>query len=256
MGFFKSKLSQNNEKKKENKPLTQTVNQTVVGNTQTVNQVEKKLTDTVIGNNQTVEQETEKDYAIYASGEFDKNLFIPKIRYKRLVEKKLIVVLIENTTEVAKAKDTLNKIIKSKIIESLVSSGVVCIINYGTTVRQREIWEVPTLEDIAFLCDDDIGNNACLYDALVEAESLISKQYINVLEKEQERVKISDFEVIGIGTCKDTCSKASKEFATEKFCEMVRQPKVVTKYFCLTEENFNSAAEIGFRSIGAIFKKY
>ena len=95
-----------------------------------------------------------------------------------------------------------------------------------------------------------------MFDALVELEFLVSNSYMKLEEKENEDILIDNIEVIGIGTCTDNCSKVSKEVAIDCFCKVARKPGITTKYFCLTDETFTQAAEIGFHSIGAIFKNY
>ena len=67
---------------------------------------------------------------------------------------------------------------------------------------------------------------------------------------------IDSIEIIGIGTCKDSGSMHLKETAQNSFYQVVSKPKITTKYFCLTEGNMVSAAEMGFRSIGAILRSF
>lgn len=172
----------------------------------------------------------------------------PKTVFQPLVDKKLTIILIENTTKVAKESNIFLTDVKK-----LVPSGLVSIINYGSTVRQSEIVEVETFDKSIFLYDD-IRDDACLYDALVDLESLVSREYMHIDEK--KRIRVSNIEIIGIGTCTDTCSKSSKEVGIDCFCKVASKFKVVTKCFCLTEENFIDAAEIGFHSIGAIIRNY
>lgn len=180
-----------------------------------------------------------------------KTSVVHKTVYKRTVDKKLTIVLVENTAEVAKEKDTLIKIVKS-----LGPSGLVSIINYGSAVRQSEIFELSEFDEVNLLCTEDIGDRACLYDALKKLENLVYKEYMHIEEKEKERIIIKEIEVIGIGTGKDNCSKVTKDSGIDSFCRIARKPKVTTKYFCLTEDTFINVAEIGFRSIGAIFRNY
>lgn len=174
-----------------------------------------------------------------------------KTIFKRIVDKKLTIILIESTFEVFKVKE-----IVLKIVRSLVSPGLVSIINYGSTVKQSEIFDVSIFNGNVLLCDTYIGDSACLYDALIDLESLISKEYMHIEENENEKVRINQIEVIGIGTCTDNCSKVTKEAGIDCFCKVINKHNITTKYFCLTEETFMNAAEIGFRSIGAILRDY
>lgn len=167
--------------------------------------------------------------------------------YKRLVNKKLTIVLMENTTKVAKQKEKV-----LQIANNIMKTDLICFINYCDTVEISEIGNNNL--DISYV--KVLGDKACLFDALIEAEKLVSSKYLTIEEKETERVCIDSIEIIGIGTCTDNASKASKEDALSSFFEISRKQKVATKYYCLTDEYFLNAAEIGFRSIGSILRNY
>lgn len=175
---------------------------------------------------------------------------IPEYKfYKPIVKKKLTVLLIENTKQMAEHKEVL-----SRIFRSLQLNDLVCVINYGSTVHKGKILESSEWNNSDFLCEDDLGEKSCLYDALVELEAFVSTQYFKTTEKDKERVQINSVEVIGIGTCKDNGSKTTKDTAIERFYWLSNKSYVSTKYFCLTENNFLDTAEMGFRSIGAIIR--
>ena len=113
------------------------------------------------------------------------------------------------------------------------------------------------MSSVKLFDEDDIGQNSCLYDALTVLGSLVFKHYMSVEEKISERVTINQIEVIGIGNCVDNCSsELSKDFGTEAFYRVAKNPNVMTKYLCLSEETFMNAAKIGFHSIGSISRKY
>lgn len=171
--------------------------------------------------------------------------------YKKLVEKKLSIILIEDTTLVSQEKTKLVQIIKG-----LVTEGKACIITYGEDVKQSEVFDVLPNGGIPFPVNEKIGDTACLYDALIEIEKLVSDKHNKTEETDTQRIMISDIEIIGIGTCKDNGSKVSKDEALDAFYKVASKHRVMTKYFCLTEESFMDAAEVGFRSIGAIFRNY
>lgn len=177
--------------------------------------------------------------------------FLPKTVYKRLVNKKLTIILVENTATVAGQKDKV-----LQIVENFVRSDLLCIINYGATVNASEILDVSNRKDLTIMYDEGAGEESHLYDALIELEKIVSDKYLKTEEKETERVSIDSVDVIGIGTCRDTGSTASKEDALDKFHLLSLKSKVVTKYYCLTDAYFIGAAEIGFHSIGAISNAY
>lgn len=174
----------------------------------------------------------------------------PKIEVVR-EETKLIVILVENTAEVAKEKEKLEQIVKS-----LANTGHVCVINYGTTVREGAKIEATSFNSNTIICNDDIGDKACLYDALITTESVIKKYYNSVVWLKFKRARITSVEIIGIGRCIDNYSFNLKSTAINAFENTVISTKATTKYFCLSEENFIDAATIGFRSIGSISRSY
>ena len=116
--------------------------------------------------------------------------------------------------------------------------------------------DIISFDDNSLLSEDNEQNAICLYDALKALEDLVNKEYMVIHEKEFERERINQIEIIGIGTCKDNCSVVSKEEGIESFCNVAKKLNITTKYFCITEESFVSAAEIGFHSIGAISRNY
>lgn len=178
--------------------------------------------------------------------------FFPKTVYKRLVNKKLTIILLENTATVAKQKDKV-----LQIVENFVRSDFICIINYGSEVNVSEIIDLNNkIKDLKIMHDESAAEESCLYDALVELEKVVSSKYLITEETAHERICTDSIDIIGIGTCRDNCSKVSKDEAIDKFYLMSLKSRVVTKYYCLTDEFFIGAAEIGFHSIGAISKAY
>ena len=180
-----------------------------------------------------------------------KGTFFPKTVFKRLVNKKLTIILLENTATVAKQKDKV-----LQIVDNFVRSDLICIINYGSSVNASEIIGVHNGKDLKIMYDESAGEEACLFDALMELEKIVSSKYLTTEETEHERICVDSIDVIGIGTCRDNCSTTAKADAIDKFYLMSLKSKLVTKYYCLTDEFFMAAAEIGFHSIGAISKTY
>lgn len=177
--------------------------------------------------------------------------FFTKFTYKPIVNKKLTILLLENTAEVDKEKENILKIVKK-----LVSSGLLIIISYGNNVKVSQTFDISTFENIEFEYNGSTDNKACLYDALVELEGVVNKMYMKIEEGEKEKVMVNNIDVVGIGTCKDNYSLVSKEQGINYFYTVTRKRDVITKYFCLTEESFIKAAEIGFHSIAAISRSY
>lgn len=184
---------------------------------------------------------------------FSNDITIGKLesRNNGIVEKKLTIIFLENTSIVAKEKYVINRIVKT-----LIPKGLVCIINYGTTVRKTEVFEISNYENISLICEEDISENACLYEAIMHLLLLIYEKYMHIEENKKEKIIINKFEIIGFGTCKDNFSKVEKQKALDYFSKLSNKSQVITKYFCITENNFLDAAEIGFRSIGVINRNY
>ncbi len=172
---------------------------------------------------------------------------IPKPIIKRLEKKELTIILVENTAIVGNEKDTVLQIVKN-----FAKSDLVCIINYGETVKQSEIFETSKEKAVPVLCHEMTGEKVCLFDALVQLEKIVNEKYLSIEEREHDRLQIDKISIIGIGTCKDNSSVTSKEEAWNSFYKVASKIKVTTKYFCLSEEYFKEAAELGFHSIGSI----
>ena len=164
---------------------------------------------------------------------------------------KLTVVLIENSAMVAKQKEDLKK-----IVESLVNTGFVSLINYGGSIRIMEKVEAAIFECSEILNEEDIGEEACFYDALVALEDVVNHNYNMIEHHGFKRYRIAKVEVIGIGRAIDNFSAYSMEKGIEAFKKVASHTNVTTKYFCLSEKDFIHAATIGFRSIGAIRRTF
>ena len=181
---------------------------------------------------------------------YTKKIF-PKPPVKRFINKQLTIILVENTETMAREKD---KVIQ--LVQSFAQSDLVCIINYGEKIAQSEIFEISSTEKPDISYNEMTGEKVRLFDALVKLEKLVSSKYYATEEKPTENVLIDRITVIGVGTCRDNCSIAPKETALECFQKIASKVKVVNKYFCLTDEYFINAAEVGFHSIGAICRDY
>ena len=165
--------------------------------------------------------------------------------YKITVNKKLTIFFLEDTTDVMTQNDKLQK-----LLQMTDKSGIVSIIKYGSDIKQ---YINVNKTDEQVLCSK--GDKACLYDALIELEKLVSKAFRSTIDGEKEIIQIDSVEIIGMGTCIDNCSITEKAVAINTFSKMARSPFISTKYFCITEQDFTKAAEIGFRSIGAVVGK-
>lgn len=190
-------------------------------------------------------------YGLPEEGSTSKTVFskpaIPKPIIKRLVKEELTIILVENTVAVGEEKDTVLQIVKS-----FAKSDLVCIINYGETVKQSEIFESSKEKASPVLYYEMTGEKACLFDALIQLEKIVNEKYLSIEETETDRLQIDKINIIGIGTCRDNGSVTSKEEALNSFYKVASKIKVTTKYFCLSEEYFKEVAEFGFHSIGFI----
>lgn len=175
--------------------------------------------------------------------------FIPK---PLMVDKKLTIIFVENTEEVAKEKNKLEK-----LVSSIVNTGDILVINYGRIVREGKAVDAKWFDYSELVYEEYAGEDACLYDAIIALEEVVEKNYKATEDNFMKTIttRINSIEIIGIGRCVDKGSITSSEAARQSFWWITRNSDVITKYFCLTEESFVNAAAIGFHSIGAINRK-
>lgn len=176
----------------------------------------------------------------------------PSYIFPRVTKKKLTIVLLENTKKSLEAKGII-----LKIIHRLVSTDLICVITYGDNVKVNKVEKVSTFSDEKLLDENNVTENACLYDALK-----ILKKVVIIADKKEldedfgiDKYKIDSIDVIGIGSGLDVGSKAKMEEAIECFEDVLSKKDVDTKYFCFSEDTFKEVASLGFRSIGAFPSK-
>ena len=165
--------------------------------------------------------------------------------YKPTVNIKLIILLIENTQELIE-----------QIVTDFLSEGKVIILNYGKTINISELKQEEDLDNNKIFTDEVNKETTLFYDTLVEVEKIVREKYLHVEETEKLKIKINEIKIIGFGTCKDTGSETTKKEAIKKFYEAVKYAKIATEYYCITEEFFVEAAEIGFHSIKSISMEF
>ena len=181
----------------------------------------------------------------------------PYVYVPRIAEKKLIILLVEDTVKMSKENDSIVKL--SKICNG---TDWIYVIHYGKEVKVKKIElkkffkkeEEINPDDLK--CSENATEDACLWDALSEVNKIVSDLYGKVKEIDKVTTKVTSIEIIGIGTCKDNCSKTSEEDGIKSFCKTLKDNRIKSKYFCLNESCFLNAAEAGFRSIGSISKDY
>lgn len=272
MGFFDSKKDKQKEKKPSGttpkvvvktgivvpkmvvKPGTTAWYRPVIPPDQSGDTTVLETQSEVITDTKEVKPQQKEGEAFFPSKPLGSSYFYKRdafLNYKRIVNRKLTIVLLENTTQVQTQSEEIERMLKS-----LVKEDLVCIINYGDCVIQSEIFSAVKLPTTELLLNKYMGEAACLYDALIDLAKLVDKKYMVIEEDKIEKTKIDGIRILGIGTCKDTASKNEKSVAIQKFSQIARLQGVTTKYFCLTEEGFIPAAEIGFRSIGSISRVY
>ena len=164
--------------------------------------------------------------------------------YKPTVNIKLIILLIENTQELIEQKERIQK-----IVTDFLSEGTVIILNYGKAINISELKQEEDLENNKIFTEEVNKENTLFYDSLVEVEKIVREKYLHVEETEKLKIKINEIKIIGFGTCKDTGSETTKK-------EAVKYAKIATEYYCITEEFFVEAAEIGFHSIKSISMEF
>ena len=181
----------------------------------------------------------------WTSGSYSR-VFFPKIE-----NKKLSIILLENTQKSSEVKEIILKIIHR------LSSDLVCVITYGSTVRVGRVKKVSKFDDSELLDKDDLNDKACLYDALRTLNKVVKIAFEKTRYDDFgiNQYKINSIDIIGIGSGVDVDSKISREESLRYFDEILSKTGVETKYFCFSEEAFIEGASIGFRSIGAFPSK-
>lgn len=177
-----------------------------------------------------------------------------KIKYyfKRTIEKKLVVVLVENTNQMEGEIEVIQKISKNA-----AQGGYIYVLNYSNTLSNREICSADSFDFASLFCKEQISSETCLFDAINELNSIITNNYNKiVIETETNKILFNEIEIIGIGRCIDTCSKTTFQKSAETLFSISSKENISTKYFCFDESGFINASALGFRSIGAINRNY
>ncbi len=185
----------------------------------------------------------------YYGPDYDKKP--PKLTfYKQLREIKMTILLLENSVDVSKVNDTVLQINKK-----FMTSDIAAVIRFGDKVETKKR-NTTKFTDEDMQCSPEANTDVAFYDALVEVACIINKYHMKTSETETAKEKISSVDVIGIGTCRDTCSILPKDFCIREFNNAIKKENITTRFYCLTEDSFLDAAEVGFRSIGSISKDY
>lgn len=170
-----------------------------------------------------------------------KGTVIPTLQIPRLESKKVTIMLLENTP--------FMKQLKIERIATNISSDpdqIVTIVRYGENI---ETINYNQGDSIAF--DGKESEKILFYDSLVEVSELVKRLYT-----EQKMFRIISVELICIGNCEDKKSKKSKETAIKELNEIIQKYDIKNKYYCLSENEYLEAAEIGFHLIGSITTPY
>lgn len=195
------------------------------------------------------ESQKEKSKIIVKSPEEIK--YTPKkVYYKKTVDKKLTIILLENTKRAVLFKDII-----LKIIQKLERNDYICIINYGSMINANKVIMVKDFRDENLFKLSDLGDKCCLYDSFKVLIEAIKIARYKILDDIIERHSIKYIDVIGIGSGFDIGSTITKSEAVTLFDKVINTENVETKYFCFSEEGFINVAALGFRSIGAFPKR-
>lgn len=171
--------------------------------------------------------------------------YFPKNEYR-----KLNILLLENSPVAVEHKQNIIKIIKN-----FKPKDFICVINYGESIKKGEICRLEKFNIEQILNEEFKNDKVLFYEALAKLNEVVSTNYKIILEDSNERSKIDEICIVGIGTGLDAGSEISKEDAIKSFNMMVNNHFTETKYFCFTENTFMNVAAIGFRSIGSFPQK-
>lgn len=207
----------------------------------------QEIPDVEIGKSEILnakEQET-KSKILTDNSEISEN----KEVFKQLLNKKLTIILLENSQMATNFKDMI-----LKIIHRLDKDSYICVITYGNTISISKKCKIEDFQDENLLNENDLSNKYCLYDSLEILAEVIKDARHKVIENLFERHAIKYIDVIGIGSGLDIGSKMSKSEAVICFDKILNTDNINTKYFCFSEDTFIDVATLGFRSIGAFPK--
>ena len=163
---------------------------------------------------------------------------------------KLTIVLVENSNIVWRDKEIVKKIVSGAIV-----GGKYCIINYGEGINLSEIEDDKKFKEEQ-LFTEVCGEDVCLFDAISILEKLVNRELLADTYFELKEAIIKNIEIVGIGRAKDTCSKINTNDAMQTFQRILMRIGFASKYYCIDDTYFTNAAEIGFRSIGAIHRTF
>ena len=145
-----------------------------------------------------------------------KGTVIPRLQIPRLENKKVTIMLLENTP--------FMKQLKIERIATNISSDpdqLVTIVRYGENIETTTYNEK---DNIIF--DDKEPEKILFYDSLVEVSELVKRLYT-----EQKMFRIVSVELICIGNCEDKESKKSKETAIKELNEIIQKYDIKNKYY-------------------------
>jgi len=163
---------------------------------------------------------------------------------------KLTVILLENTDVVKEEQEVVKKIVINSI-----TGGKYIIINYGESINLTQMEDDKLFSELQLFTENADGKS-CLYDALSVLNKIVNRSYQSQVHYDFASSIIRSIDIIGIGRCIDNCAKINKLDAFKSFQKVIDKTNVTTKYFCIDDTCFVDAAEIGFRSIGAIRRNF
>lgn len=164
-----------------------------------------------------------------------------RFRYKPLIHKTMVIVLLEESTSMNEYASRI-----ARIINGAIKDNCYCIIRYGESSSTSKQTDVKS---------DSSNDKVCFFDAIGTLNEVIASHDRKITEDSINRFQIEHFEIIGIGTCSDNASTTTYEEAGTLFNELLSK-KVKAKYFCTNENLMPKAAAMGFRSIGSLSKEY
>lgn len=251
--IFKS--SEGNKKEKMIPPLSEKTRKTIEMLNKEQEMVAKKESNQKLDNVEIENKEPKNVVETSKVSEYDNSVKSNNTssyiynKPERIKDRKLVILLIENSLDVYKYKEEIKMIIKNAILGNLV-----CTINYSSNVEEDYFSKYKDVLSSLVFSNTNTSKN--LYDSIKRLNDIILENNYKTIDIDFEKNKIKEIEVIGFGTCVDNMSNISKEYIQRLFSDISYRSNIKTKYFCLTEKNIIDAAEIGFRSIGVIERKY
>lgn len=178
----------------------------------------------------------------------------PQPKFKPIVKKSMVAILLEDSKETAKYKNIIEKIIRNIILkdDNNMPKDIIYILKYNNNVVEFVYKNIKEINFNHLFSKNYENDKCCLDDAIVKLSEIINKEYCKKKETEKEIIYYESAEIIGIGRCIDTNENTLETISILLFSKIANRENINTKYYSISNECMVNAAKYGFRSIGSM----